>query len=45
MIKTDLTTPGALTTTMKQNNSALTSPIDIYSIGVIRDVNLDNCLS
>ena len=36
---------GTLTPTLEQNNSKYIPPINVYSIGVIKDVNLDNCMS
>ena len=36
---------GSISNTMTQNNSIIISPINTYTIGLIRDTNIDNCLS
>jgi hypothetical protein len=36
---------GALSQTMTQLTALVQQPIEIYSVGIIRDTNLDNCLS
>jgi len=42
-IPTDL--PGAVSQNMTSTNTTVKPPIDLYSIGLIRDTKLNNCLS